>query len=136
MDLVPCNSSPFLVIRYQLKVDHGLTEMPTEWYKDQGGMNKHMTLCVKLKDTEDKIVKPRSGIIHLILRFVPITSTVRLSEFMFPGFVSVYLLMAHSMPAIPLWCAFVLYGRLSYREKNGSTTPVTDQSLLNQVNYP
>ena len=74
LNLVPCNSAPFLVIRYQLKIDHNTTNVPTEWYKDQGGMHKHMALYVKLTDTEGKIVKPRHGIIHLILRFVPITA--------------------------------------------------------------
>ena len=68
---MPCTSAPFLVIRYQLKIDHQATNVPTEWYKDQGGMHKHMALYVKLTDTEGKLVQPRHGIIHLILRFVP-----------------------------------------------------------------
>ena len=70
MDLVPCTSSPFLVIRYKLLIDHDETKMPAEWYKDQGGQHKHMSLSVMLTDTVGNIVKPRSGIIHLILRFV------------------------------------------------------------------
>ena len=72
VELVPCTSSPFLVIRYKLLIDHDKTKMPAEWYKDQGGQHKHMTLSVFLTDTTENIVKPRGGIIHLVLRSVSI----------------------------------------------------------------
>ena len=45
--LPPAISTPIRVIRYQLQVCNSL---PTEWFKDQGGRDKHMSLDVQLQD--------------------------------------------------------------------------------------
>ena len=45
--LPPAISTPIRVIRHQLQVCNSL---PTEWFKDQGGRDKHMNLEVQLQD--------------------------------------------------------------------------------------
>ena len=56
--LPPAISTPIRVIRYQLQITNTL---PTEWFKDQGGRDKHMTIHVQLQDfTRQPVAVPES----------------------------------------------------------------------------
>ena len=56
--LPPAISTPIRVIRYQLQITNTL---PTEWFKDQGGRDKHMSIHVQLQDfTRQPVAVPES----------------------------------------------------------------------------
>ena len=64
--LPPAISTPIRVIRYQLQVTNTL---PGEWFKDQGGRDKHMSLHVQLQDFTKQAV-PTTETIPLLVTLV------------------------------------------------------------------